>query len=100
MMARVRALERKFVRERAELATMAQVNELAGQWSDALDEDRPTPDVLDFAHSIARAGFCLPFIPRAINYLDGCLRSKSLPDRGRLLQMLLPWWTYPTHAWP
>ena len=99
MMARLRALERKLVRERAELAVIERVNDLAGRWRDALDQDGPMPGVLDFARGLVRAGFSLPTIPRAIQYLTEFRLGDSLPDRGRLLQTLLPWYTYAAHAW-
>ncbi len=100
MMSRLRALERKLIRELAELAVTERVNDLAGRWRDAIDEDRPTPGVLDFARDIVRAGFLLPTIPRAINYLAECYVGKSLPDPGRLFRILLPWCNYSAHAWP
>ena len=100
MMARLRALERKLVRERADLAVTEHANKLAGEWSDAIDQDRTPPGALDFARDLTLNGFYLPTIPRAIRYLTECYLGKFLPDTRLLIQTLLPWYTYPAPAWP
>ena len=101
MFARLRALEKKLVRERAELAVTEHVNKLANEWEDAVENDRPPPGALDFAQDLTVNGFYLPTtLPRAINYLAECYYRKCLPDPRRLIQTLLPWCTYPAHAWP
>ncbi len=101
MFARLRALEKKLARELAELAVTEHANRLANEWQDAIDEDRTPPGALDFARDVTLNGFYLPAtLPRAINYLAECYYGKSLPDPGRLFRILLPWCTYPAHAWP
>ena len=100
MMARLRALERKLVHELAELAVTEHANKLANEWQDAVENDRTPPGALDFARDIVRAGFLLPTLPRAINYLAECYYGKSLPDPGRLFRILLPWCAHPAYAWP
>ena len=99
MFARLRALERKLIHELAELAVTEQVEDLTGRWSDAIEEDRTPPGALDFARDVVRAGFPLPTLPRAINYLSECYYGKSLPDPRRLFQILLPWSAHPLPAW-
>ena len=59
---------------------------------DALSDDRPTPDVLDFIAGLIRSGFCLTTGSKAFAYLDECQRTSSLPDKGRLLRILMPWY--------
>ena len=83
MFARLRALERKLVRERTELAITEQADKLAGEWTDALDCDRPVPDALDFVHRIVRAGYRLTTFSSAIGYLDRCLGNRSPPESWR-----------------
>ncbi len=99
MFARLRALERKLVHELAELAVTEQVEDLTDRWQDAVEHDRTPPGGLDFARDVARAGFPLPTLPRAINYLAECFYGKSLPDPRRLFRILLPWCAHPPPAW-
>ena len=51
---------------------------------------RPTPDPLAFTPRLIRSGFCLTTGSKAFAYLDRCQRKGSLPDKGRLLQILMP----------
>ena len=84
MYARLRALERKFARELAELAVTERANRLANEWQDAVENDREPPGALDFARDLTLNRFYLPAtLPRAINYLDRCLGSRSPPDPRR-----------------
>ena len=101
MFARLRALERKLVRERAALAVTEHTNKLVNEWQDAVENDRTPPGALDFARDLTLNGFYLPAtLPRAINYLAECYYGKCLPDPRRLFRILLPWCAYPAHAWP
>ena len=86
----LRSLEKKLVVERTELAVVPRVNDLLSRWEDAPSHDRPAPDPLDFVASLIRSGFCLTAGPKAFAYLDECRRGNSLPDRRRLLQVLMP----------
>ena len=86
----LRTLEKKLVVERTELAVIPRVNDLLSDWEDALDEDRPTPDPLDFVTRLIRSGFCLTTGSRCFAYLDRCQRANSLPERDRLLRLLMP----------
>ena len=100
MFARLRALEKKLVRERAELAVTEHVNKLANEWEDAVENDRTPPGALDFARDLTVKSFYLPAtLPRAINYLSECYYGKTLPDPGRLFRILLPWCNYLPHSW-
>ena len=86
----LRSLEKKLVVERTELAVVPRVHDLLSRWEDALGHDRPTPDPLHFVATLIRSGFCLTTVPKAFSYLDECQRRSSLPDRRRLLQLLMP----------
>lgn len=99
MFARLRALERKLINELAEFVVTEQVDDLTGRWREALDRDGPMPSSVDFGRDIVRAGFPLPTLPSAINYLAECYYNRSMPDPGRLFGILLPWCTHPAHAW-
>ena len=99
MFARLRALEKKLVRARAELAVTEHAIKLANEWEDAVENDRTPPGALDFARNLTLNGFDLPAtLPRAINYLAKCYYSKTIPDPRRLIQILLPWLTRPVPA--
>ena len=88
----LRSLEKKLVVERTEIAVVPLVHDLLSRWEDALTHDRPTPDVLDFVACLIRSGFCLTTGSKAFTYLDECRRISSLPDEGRLLGILMPWY--------
>ncbi len=86
----LRSLEKKLVVERTELAVVPRVNDLLSDWKDGLSHDRPTPDPLDFVVRLVSSGFCLATGSKAFAYLDECRRGNSLPDKRRLLQLLMP----------
>ncbi len=99
MFARLRALEKKLVRARAELAVTEHAIKLANEWEDAVENDRTPPGALDFARNLTLNGFYLPAtLPRAINYLAKCYYGKTNPDPLRRIQILLPWLTRPVPA--
>ena len=86
----LRSLEKKLVVERTEIAVVPRVHDLLSHWEDALSDDHSTPDPLDFVTCLIRSGFCLTTGSKAFEYLDKCRRANSLPDRDRLLQILMP----------
>ncbi len=88
----LRSLEKRLVVERTELAVVPRVNDLLSDWEEGLSHNRPTPDPLDFVACLIRSGFCLATGSKAFAYLDRCQWKGSLPDRGRLLQTLMPWY--------
>ena len=88
----LRSLEKRLVVERTELAVVPLVHDLLSRCEDALSDDRPAPDVLDFVVGLIKSGFCLTTSSKAFTYLDECRRTSSLPDEGRLLQILMPWY--------
>ena len=88
----LRSLEKKLVVERTEIAVVPLVHDLLARWEDALSHDRPAPDILDFVVCLIRSGYCLTTGSKAFTYLDRCRRKGSLPDEGRLLQILMPWY--------
>ena len=100
MYARLRALERKLIHELYEIAVEEHANNLANEWQEAVENDREPPGALDFVQGLIREGFYLPKMSRAIEYLTECYYGKTLPNPGRLFQILLPWCPYPLHAWP
>ncbi len=88
----LRSLEKKLVVERTELAVVPRVYDLLSHWEDALSDDRPTPDVLDFVAGLIRSGYCRTTGSKAVAYLDECRWTGSLPNEGRLLRILMPWY--------
>ena len=75
--------------ERAELAVVRCVDGFLLAWHLAVDRASPPPPSLDFARGLVDDGFHLLTTPGAINYLDECRSTKSLPDRKQLLTILL-----------
>ena len=88
----LRSLEKKLVVERTEIAVVPLAHDLLSRWEDALTDDRPAPDVLDFVARLIRSGYCLTMGSKAFAYLDRCQRKGALPDEGWLLQILMPWY--------
>ena len=88
----LRSLEKRLVVERTELAVVPLVHDLLSRWEDAVTDNRPAPDVLDFVVRLIESGFCLTTGSKAITYLDRCRWTNSLPEEGRLLQILMPWY--------
>ena len=86
----LRYLERRLVLERTEIGVQEAVDRLLGRWDQALSEGSAPPDPLDFASTLVKAGFHLHTTHRALSYLDECQAEASLPDRDRLLRVLLP----------
>ena len=60
------------------------------RWDQALSQGSATPEPLDFASALVKAGFHLHTTHRALRYLEECQAKASLPDRDRLLRVLLP----------
>lgn len=87
----LRRLERKLVIERAETAVPKLVDDLIARWRRALEDGTPPPHPIDAIGHIIRSDFYLPRSARATDYLDDCHRQGTLPDRHRLLLILLPW---------
>ena len=86
----LRSLERRLVVERTEVVVVPRVNDLLAEWQDDLAHGRPTPDPLDFVTCLIRSGFCLTTGTKAFGYLDECHRANSLPDKRRVLRLLMP----------
>ena len=90
--ARLRRLERQLVLERAEQEVASQVDRLLLEWDVAQCFGRPLPQPFEFVNGIMDAGFYLPTKMRAVHYPSGCRMEGKLPERLRLLQILLPWY--------
>ena len=84
--ARVRALERKLVLERAEVIVPSIVETYVHEW-DPDDPDYP----LELAARIRRAGIVLPGYGNTLGYLDTCRRKNQTPNPKHLTYALLPW---------
>ena len=85
----LRTLERKLVRERAELHARAVMYELLPLWNDAWEQGKCTDYEFEFARRIGACGMHL-WTPRVIAYLGQCRSAGSEPDPTRLLQILVP----------
>ncbi len=93
--ARLRALERKLVLERADHRVEFRVGELVREWESAVQEGGPTPEPLDFIGRIIDEGIFLPTFSSVINYLEDCRYGDTVPAEKALFGRLLPWSRYP-----
>lgn len=90
--ARLRSLEGRLVFERAEEEVECQVEQLLLEWDVAQSLGTPLPEPFEFVKRLIDAGFYLRTNIKAVNYLSGCKAEGKLPERRRLLQILLPWY--------
>ncbi len=85
----LRKLERRLVAQRAELAVSPPVRELVSRWSEALSQNRPTPDTLEYMSYLIGQKICRITVPFALHYLDACRGKGVLPDEERLIDLLV-----------
>lgn len=95
----LRSLERRLVRERAELAVSEVADRFLLRWDHALTGGSSPPDPLVLFKALVDAGFYWPTTHGALRYLDHCQHRDSLPDRHRLLRILLPRGCVPERQW-
>ena len=86
---RIRALERKLIREITELRAQPVVDNLLRGWEAALAHRSRLPDTHRFVRRLFAAGLSFLRCPPAVNYLDQCAVKRTLPDGGQLLRLLL-----------
>ena len=90
MINRLRTLERRLVLERTHIGVGQVVDRLLLRWDHTLSEDALPPDPLEFPVTLVESGIYLLTTHRAVQYLERCSHRKTLPDRDRLLSILLP----------
>ena len=90
MTSRLRVLERALVLERTATALESVVEELVERYRRASVEGRTAPDSLELLDGLREAGISMPRVPRAINYLQRCIRDGTTPDPSALFRILLP----------
>ena len=94
MRQRIRALERKMVRQLTELKVESVVEEFVDEYPDANDtetEDVSPPDSLDIVERLTAARVFLPTFSHAIGYLDHCRIERIMPRSKHIINRLLPW---------
>ena len=89
MISTLRSLERRLVIERSWIGVGSAVDDFIRRWEHALGQQSETPDPLVLIKTLVEAGFHLPTTHYALLYLSDCHRAASLPDRDRLLGLLL-----------
>ena len=94
-MGELRALERRFVKERAAVMAHEFIAKLAYRWPKLLQEERTEHAVLDLIIELWDGYIPLPAIGRTINYLENCLREGEDPDPDTLFYNMTPWSTRP-----
>lgn len=99
MIPTLKALERRLVEERTEIAVARLVDRFLLTWQLAIDRGSSPPTSLDFSRALDDERLHLLTIPSAMQYLDECHAHESQPDRKRLLRILLTFgWRGPTAA--
>lgn len=86
----LKSLERRLVLERAHIALQRVVDDFLDVWQHAIDRGCAPPSSLEFTRAMIDAGIYLLSAPVGIEYIESCHRSRSTPDRERLLKVLLP----------
>ena len=94
-MGELRALERKFVKERATVMAREFIAKLAYRWPKVLQGEQTEFTVLDLVIELWDGDIPLPAIGRTINYLESCLREGEDPDPDILFSNMTPWSTRP-----
>ena len=92
-MGELRALERRFVKERAAVMAHEFIAKLAYRWPKLLQEERTDHMVLKLVIELWDGYIPLPAIGRTINYLEKCLREGEDPDPDTLFSNMTPWST-------
>ena len=87
---RVRALQRKFARELAELRLGRICDDLCERWFAAWSDHKPLPGIRPFIKRVMDAGYRLLPLGAANNYLLDCLGKDEAPNPRVLLEAILP----------
>ena len=90
MIGPIRRLEKKLVRERTEIGVALAVDEFLRIWDLVRDRECGLPDPTVLFRIIVDDGFYLPATYQAMQYIERRQRTGSMPDRDRLLRLLLP----------
>ena len=87
---RIRALERKFAEELAQIEADELANEYVGECYRAKGEGKPMPEPFMFCMNAAKAkGYFRRTTHRALIYLEKCKKEGEMPDALRLVRKLL-----------
>ena len=87
----LRSLERTLVKERAEIGLALVADRLLFQREQALDDGDSPPHPLELLRMLVDSGFHHATGSTALPYLERCHGDGTLPDRQRLLRLLLGW---------
>ena len=93
---RLYSLERKLVRERAQLAIRDFVEAVMLHWDDFAASDQ---DAFFLAHDLGLNRIGLPTLPAAVSYLNRCRDEAKTPNPHHLGTRLAPWTTTPSRTW-
>ena len=93
MTARLRVLERRLVRQRAEIEVSAVVDDYLFRWDTARRLEQTPPGPFQFVGALLAAGYYLPTAAAATNYLEHCHHKDLSPNPDKLFRVLLPFIT-------
>ena len=93
---RIYSLERKLVRERAQLAILDFVDAVMLRWDDFAASDQ---DAFFLLHDLGANKIGLPTLPAAVSYLNRCLDESRPPNPRHLAARLAPWTTTRNRTW-
>ena len=85
---RIRSLEKRFVKERAEISVYRFANSLLLRWDQFIDAGMDANDML---RRLRANPATMDTWPRAIRYINQCISEGRPPDHRCLVTMLAPW---------
>lgn len=93
---RIRSLERKLVRERAQIAVLELVDAVIIRWDDFAASGN---DAFFLLHDLGANEIGLPTLPAAVAYLNRCREQSRKPNPQHLAARLAPWTARPQRSW-
>ena len=92
MVARLRALERKYTKERATLAVRDFAERVASRWHHLVAQPGdPNKVALDIIHDNWDWTVGVPTLTRAYALLKSHLRDRTRPSEGAIITTMAPW---------
>ena len=82
---RIRALERLFACQRAQVILAPLADQFVGEWRRAVDNGESPPDILELVLAAAAKGLAIPYAPPLFGYVSQCRRAHRVPSSPRIV---------------
>ncbi len=89
MRARIRALERALVCQRAQVLIEPVAMDFIDAWEQALDGETPLPDELDLIGAVGAKRVPILTLGPLQSYLEQCRRDRRVPDLDRVVETIV-----------